>query len=183
MSNFISTKVIELGSCAFRQWAANDSRPHAGENPSRCGRIHGYQLKAKFWFGCKELDNKGWGVDFGSLKGLKETLNYMFDHTLTVAGDDPLLPLFQELHDKGGCDLRVMPDGVGIERAAEYCFHVADDIINEQYGDRCWVEKVEVFEHDRNSAIYANPYLQQEERKSIVTPSLSELLTRTGLND
>lgn len=160
MSIFSSTKVIDLGSCSFRQWEANNTRPYAGENPSRCGKNHGYLLKAKFWFGCKELDNKNWCVDYGSLKQLKAALNYMFDHTTLIDVADPLLPLFQELHDKGGCDLRVCPNGVGIERAAEYCFNVAQDMIKEQYGDRCWVEKVEVFEHENNSAIYTNPELQ-----------------------
>ena len=53
-----------------------------------------------------------------------------------------------------------IPNGAGIERAAEYCFNVAQDMIKEQYGDRCWVEKVEVFEHENNSAIYTNPELQ-----------------------
>ena len=62
---YVSTKVIELGSCAFRQWRADHSH---------CHYLHGYQLKAKYWFGCKELDNKNWAVDFGGLKDLKEGL-------------------------------------------------------------------------------------------------------------
>lgn len=148
MSTFSSTKLIELGSCAFRQWKATHSH---------CSHLHGYRLMAKFWFGCKELDDKNWCVDFGSLKELKSSLQYMFDHTMVIDELDPLLPLFQELHNRGGCNLRIMPNGVGIERTAEYCFHVADDIIHEKYGDRCWVEKVEVFEHEGNSAIYERP--------------------------
>jgi len=156
MSNYQSTKVIELGSCAFRQWKANETRPHAGENPSRCGKIHGYLLTAKFTFGCKELDERNWAVDYGSLKGLKTTLNYIFDHTTLVSDDDPLLPDLQALHDKGALDIRIMFDGVGIEKAAELCFKIASDMIAEQYGDRCWVVQVEVFEHDKNSSIYTN---------------------------
>ena len=156
MSNYQSTKVIELGSCAVRQWKANETRPHAGENPSRCGKIHGYLLTAKFTFGCRELDERNWAVDYGALKGLKAALNYIFDHTTLVSGDDPLLPDFQAIHDKGGLDIRILPNGVGIEKAAELCFNIASDIITEQYGDRCWVEQVEVFEHDKNSSIYTN---------------------------
>ena len=154
ISCYQSTKVIELGSCAFRQWKANETRPHAGENPSRCGKIHGYLLTAKFTFGCRELDERNWAVDYGALKGLKTALNYIFDHTTLVSGDDPLLPDFQAIHDKGGLDIRILPNGVGIEKAAELCFNIASDIIIEQYGDRCWVEQVEVFEHDKNSSIY-----------------------------
>ena len=139
-----STKVIDLGSCAFRQWKADHSH---------CHYVHGYRLQAKFWFGCTELDNKNWVVDFGGLKELKTALEKQFDHTLCVAADDPLIDLFKQLHSKGGCDLRIMDRGVGIERTAEWCFETANNIIKQQTGGRCWVEKVEVWEHDKNSAV------------------------------
>ena len=47
--------------------------------------------------------------------------------------------------------------GVGIEKTAEWCFNTASTFITEKYGDRCWVEKVEVYEHEANSAIYSKP--------------------------
>ena len=158
MSNFQSTKVIELGSCAFRQPNAAHNRQYAGENSARCSFVHGYKLTAKFWFSCKELDDKNWVVDFGGLKALKATLQNQFDHTLCIDRQDPLLPLFQQLHEAGGCDLRVMEDGVGIERTAEYCFKIADKMVREQTNDRCWVDKVEVFEHELNSVVYSAQY-------------------------
>jgi 6-pyruvoyltetrahydropterin/6-carboxytetrahydropterin synthase len=99
------------------------------------------------------LDNKNWVVDFGGLGNLKLVLHYQFDHTLTIDKTDPLLPLFEELHKQGGCDLRVM-DGVGIEKVAEWCFKVASQHIQEITNKRCWVSKVEVWEHNANSAIY-----------------------------
>lgn len=156
MSNFQSTKVIELGSCAFRQPNAASDRTDAGENSSRCSYVHGYKLTAKFWFSCNELDNKNWVVDFGGLKTLKYLLQKQFDHTLCLDAKDPLLPLFQQLHDAGGCDLRIMENGVGIERTAEFCFKVADELIRKQTNNRCWVDKVEVFEHELNSAVYTS---------------------------
>lgn len=149
-----STKIIELGSCAFRQPNAAFNRDNAGSNSKRCSYIHGYQLKAKFWFACKELDDKNWVADFGALKELKQILQNQFDHTTCLAKDDPLLPLFQELHNKGGCDLRVM-EAVGIEKTAEWCFKTANAYIKLGTNNRCWVEKVEVWEHELNSAIYS----------------------------
>ena len=143
--DYYSTKIIDLGSCAFRQWKAIHSH---------CKYIHGYRLQAKFWFGCKELDDRNWVVDFGGLKELKEILEKQFDHTLVVAEDDPLLEDFKLLAAKGGCELRIMPDGVGIEKTAEWCFKHADAFIRSKTSDRCWVEMVEVWEHDKNSAIY-----------------------------
>ena len=147
MSNFTSTKVIELGSCAFRQWRAIHSH---------CSKIHGYQLKAKFWFGCSQLDDNNWAADFGGLKELKKDLQDQFDHTLCVAADDPCLPLFMQLKDAGAVDLRIHEGGVGIERTAKLCYEIASKHISEQYNDRVWVEKVEVFEHEDNSAVYTS---------------------------
>jgi 6-pyruvoyltetrahydropterin/6-carboxytetrahydropterin synthase len=141
--NYESTKILELGSCAFRQWRAD----------SHCKFIHGYRLVAKFWFGCNELDGRNWVVDFGGLKELKQVLEKQFDHTLCVAADDPQLELLKQLHSTGVCDLRIMPKGVGIERTAEWCFDVADSHIRGLTNNRCWVEKVEVWEHEKNSAI------------------------------
>lgn len=145
--SFESTKVIDLGSCAFRQWRADHSH---------CKFIHGYRLVAKFWFSCNELDNKNWVVDFGGLKELKAALERQFDHTFCVAADDPLLEHFKRLHELGACDLRIMPDGVGIERTAEWCLRTADSIVRTQTNNRCWVNKVEVWEHEKNSALFVN---------------------------
>lgn len=141
-----STKLIELGSCAFRQWRAEHSH---------CKYLHGYQLKAKLWFGCDTLDDKNWCVDFGGLKDLKSQLRYMFDHTTTVALDDPELETFKELDSKGLVQLRILEDGVGIEKVAEYVFKAACSFVKEHSGGRCWVDRVEVFEHEDNSATYS----------------------------
>jgi 6-pyruvoyltetrahydropterin/6-carboxytetrahydropterin synthase len=139
-----STKIIELGSCAFRQWRAEGTH---------CKYVHGYRLMAKFWFE-GELDDKNWVVNFGDLKELKYRLQDQFDHTLCIAADDPLLDMFQKLHDAKGCVLRIM-DGVGVEKTAEFCFKIADDFVRNMTDNRCKVVKVEVWEHDQNSAIYA----------------------------
>ena len=144
MTTFESTKIIELGSCAFRQWRAEGTH---------CKYIHGYRLMAKFWFGCTGLDDKNWVINFGGLKKVKKVLQDQFDHTLCIAKDDPLLEEFKQLDAMGGCILKIM-DGVGIEKTAEWCFKVVDPMIREMSVDRCWVNKVEVWEHDLNSAIY-----------------------------
>lgn len=144
MGAFQSTKIIELGSCAFRQPFAD----------SHCRWVHGYQLTAKFWFGCYKLDDNNWAIDFGGLKELKKILRDQFDHTLVVSGADPALEQFQALHDQDVVDLRVMPDGVGIEKFAEWCFNEAQTYVKRTTDGRCFVSQVEVFEHQDNSAVY-----------------------------
>lgn len=153
MSAYTSTKIIELGSTAFRQPNAAYNRSGAGENSKRCSFVHGYKLQAKFWFECQVLDERNWVVDFGGLGELKRMLQHQFDHTLTIDRKDPLISLFEELHKQGGCDLRVM-DGVGIEKVCEWCFKLANDHVRQITEERCWVSRVEVWEHDKNSAIY-----------------------------
>lgn len=140
---FTSTKIIELGSCAFRQPQAD----------SHCRFLHGYRLTAKFWFSAKHLDQNNWVVDFGGLKGLKKIMQDQFDHTTCISQTDPKLDVFKKLRDAGVCDLRVM-DGVGIEKFAEWCHTVADKYVNELTDGRCNCTKVEVFEHENNSAIF-----------------------------
>jgi 6-pyruvoyltetrahydropterin/6-carboxytetrahydropterin synthase len=146
ISKYQSTKVIELGSCAFRQWRADHSH---------CKYLHGYQLKAKLWFGCNNLDDKNWSVDFGGLKELKDRLKKTFDHTTTVALDDPKLELFKQLDTEGIIQLKIFENGVGIERCAEFVYELANKLIYTKTDGRCWVDKVEVFEHEDNSATYA----------------------------
>lgn len=143
MSKFSSTKIIELGSCAFRQWRAT----------SHCNKLHGYRLSAKFTFACSSLDENHWCLDFGGLKNLKEKLEEQFDHTTCIAADDPELNLFFTLHEKKVIDLRVM-NAVGIEAFAKFCAERAEYIVNKDTKGRCWVSKVEVWEHEKNSAIY-----------------------------
>lgn len=140
---FKSTKIIDLGSCAFRQPEAD----------SHCRFIHGYRLKAKFWFEANQLDKNNWVVDFGGLKNLKKHLEIQFDHTTCISRDDPKLDMFKKLRDAGVCDLRVM-DGVGIEKFAEWCHMTANKHVTELTSGRCRCVKVEVFEHENNSAIY-----------------------------
>ena len=152
---FSSTKIIELGSCAFRQPQAK----------SHCRFLHGYRLTAKFWFEADSLDQNNWVVDFGGLKGLKELLKNQFDHTTCISRTDPKLDEFERLNQAGVCDLRVM-DGVGIEKFAEYCHTVAESYVNELTDDRCRCVKVEVFEHENNSAIFSSTE-PSEEIKSV----------------
>jgi len=151
-SKFSSTKVIPLGSCAFRQ-------PYA---TSHCRYIHGYRLQAKFWFTCNVLDTNNWVVDFGALKGLKNLLEETFDHKTVVWSKDPEITTFRQLHSKGMIDLVVFENGVGIEKFAEHCLTVANKYVRDYTGGRCWCEKVEVWEHEGNSALV-------ESTESVVT--------------
>jgi len=141
-----STKIIELGSCAFRQ-------PNA---KSHCRHLHGYRLLAKLWFACEALDKNNWVMDFGGLKNLKARLEHTFDHTLVVDAKDPQLDLFKQLAVVDAAKIVILDDGVGIEKFAKKVYDMANNYVLTETNSRVWVTKVEVWEHEKNSAIYSS---------------------------
>ena len=144
---YYSTKTyghnIGLSAC-FRQ-------PHADH--SHCRFLHGYSLQFKFTFGCNELDNKNWVVDFGGLKPLKKWLEDNFDHKVVLDSKDWALDNFRALEDAGLAELNILV-GVGVEKFAEHAFNKAQEIVQEMSDGRCWVVSCECAEHGANSAIY-----------------------------
>ena len=120
---------------------------------SHCHLLHGYSLQFKFIFGCGELDNKNWAVDFGGLKPLKAWLEDSFDHKVAIDITDPHKADMYELQDKGLAEIREF-DGVGAEKFAEHAWAFADKLIREATDNRCWCESAECAEHGANSAIY-----------------------------
>jgi len=132
---YVSTKIIPMGSTAFRQWRAD----------SHCKLIHGYRLQCKLWFTADELDDKNWVFDFGGCKEIKKILEHQFDHTTVVAADDPELSMFNLMSTKGMIDLRIAKNGVGIERTAEWVFDTVSNYVNDTTDSRVRLIKVEVW--------------------------------------
>jgi 6-pyruvoyltetrahydropterin/6-carboxytetrahydropterin synthase len=147
MAKYYSTKHYghNIGlSAVFRQ-------PNADH--SHCHLLHGYSLAFTFTFGCDQLDNKNWAVDFGSLKELKAWLEDHFDHKLALDTADPYLSKFEELQALGLAEIRMF-DGVGAEKFAEHAFNFADQLIKIKTNNRCYCVRVECAEHGANSAVY-----------------------------
>ena len=120
---------------------------------SHCHLLHGYSLAFTFTFGCTELDNKNWAVDFGGLKPLKAWLEDHFDHKVAVDANDPEMETMLMLQNLGLAEIRVF-DGVGAEKFAEHAWRFADTLIREKSNNRCYCVRAECAEHGSNSAIY-----------------------------
>lgn len=153
MEKFQSTKVFDGFSTVFRQWQAEGTH---------CKFLHGYAIEFRVTFE-GELDHRNWVWDFGGMKRAKtkidgmspkDWMNYMFDHTVVLANDDPYLFTFQELHDSGIIQLRIMDGPVGAERFAEFIFKKLNGFVHEETRGRVRVVRVEFFETKKNSAIY-----------------------------
>ena len=152
MSKFQSTKVFDGFSCVFRQWRAEGTH---------CRFLHGYGVSFRVWFE-GELDERNWVWDFGGMKRAKGTIDgmnpkewmdYMFDHTVIVADDDPYLEQFKQMWKDGIIQLRVIP-ATGAEQFAKYIYEKLNTFIQKETNGRVKVVQVEFREHEKNTAFY-----------------------------
>ena len=152
MGKFQSSKVFDGFSTVFRQWKAEDTH---------CRFLHGYGVSFKVYFE-GDLDHRNWVWDFGGMKRAKTQIDgmspkawmdYMFDHTLIVAEDDPALPHLRKLEFEGIIQLRVIP-ATGAEKFAEYIFNKINEFVQTETEGRVRVTKVKFAEHSKNAAYY-----------------------------
>jgi len=151
-TKFQSTKIFDGFSTVFRQWRADGTH---------CQFLHGYGISFKITFE-GELDERNWVWDFGGMKRAKGTIDgmnpkawmdYMFDHTVIIAEDDPLLPYFKAMNEIELIQLRVIP-ATGAEQFAKYIYDKVNEFVLEETNNRVRVTQVEFKEHNKNSAIY-----------------------------
>ena len=152
MEKFKSTKLFDGYSACFRQWKADGTH---------CRFLHGYAVSFRVWFE-GELDHRNWVFDFGGMKRAKtkiggmspkEFFAHMLDHTTIVSKDDPYLETFQKMDEDGIIQLRIM-DAVGCEQFAKYLYDIINRFLVGETEGRVKAVKVEVYEHERNSASY-----------------------------
>ena len=153
MGKFQSSKVFDGFSTVFRQWKATTTH---------CRFVHGYGISFKVYFE-GELDDRNWVWDFGGMKRAKTLIDgkspkawmdYMFDHTLIVAEDDPELKAFQQMGTAGVAQVRVIP-ATGAEKFAEYIYTKLNKFVNTETEGRVKVTKVKFMEHNKNAAYYS----------------------------
>ena len=152
MGKFQSSKVFDGFSTVFRQWRATDTH---------CSFVHGYGVSFKVYFE-GELDGRNWVWDFGGMKRAKGTIDgkspkqwmdYMFDHTMIVAEDDPFLNAFKQMDEAGVAQVRIIP-ATGAEKFAEYIYNKLNTFVKEETEGRVRVIKVTFMEHGKNAASY-----------------------------
>ena len=152
MGRFQSSKVFDGFSTVFRQHSAEQTH---------CRFVHGYGISFKVYFE-GELDHRNWVWDFGGMKRAKgkidgkspkEWMDYMFDHTLIVAEDDPYINAFKQMGTAGVAQVRVIP-ATGAEKFAEYIFNKINKFVQEETEGRVRVTKVKFMEHGKNAAYY-----------------------------
>ena len=152
MGKFQSSKVFDGFSTVFRQWKAETTH---------CRFVHGYGISFKVYFE-GDLDERNWVWDFGGMKRAKtkidgkspkEWMDYMFDHTLVVAEDDPFIDSLKLMDNAGAAQVRIIP-ATGAEKFAEYIYNNINPFVLEETNNRVRVTKVKFMEHNKNAAYY-----------------------------
>ena len=152
MGKFQSSKVFDGFSTVFRQWKAETTH---------CRFVHGYGISFKVYFE-GDLDDRNWVWDFGGMKRAKTLIDgkqpkawmdYMFDHTMIIAEDDPELEAFKQMDKAGVAQVRIIP-ATGAEKFAEYIYSNINEFVKTETNNRVRVTKVKFMEHGKNAAYY-----------------------------
>ena len=152
MGKFQSSKVFDGFSTVFRQWRAKNTH---------CRFVHGYGISFKVYFE-GELDDRNWVWDFGGMKRAKTLIDgkqpkawmdYMFDHTMIIAEDDPEVQAFKQMDMVGVAQVRIIP-ATGAEKFSEYIYDKLNEFVKTETDNRVRVIKVKFMEHGKNAAYY-----------------------------
>jgi 6-pyruvoyltetrahydropterin/6-carboxytetrahydropterin synthase len=81
-------------------------------------------------------------------------MDYMFDHTMVIAEDDPWKDAFQQMSEAGVAQVRVIP-ATGAEKFAEYIYTKLNSFVKAETDNRVRVTKVKFMEHGKNAASYS----------------------------
>lgn len=144
-----TSKRLSGYSTCFRQWNAAHSH---------CRYLHGYDLIFILYFEAETLDCHHWVWDFGWLKNktyqiegktVKSWFNYMFDHTVIIAEDDPELETFKLLAKKDLIQLRTMKH-YSTEKVGEYILEKLGPLVQTFSQNRVTLTEVEVWENQNN---------------------------------
>ena len=152
MGKYQSSKVFDGFSTVFRQWRAESTH---------CRFVHGYGISFKVYFE-GEVDDRNWVWDFGGMKRAKTLIDgkqpkawmdYMFDHTMIIAEDDPWIEAFRQMDEAEVAQVRIIP-ATGAEKFSEYIYNKLNEFVKTETDNRVRVTKVKFMEHGKNAAYY-----------------------------
>ena len=88
-----------------------------------CANLHGHNAKADIMLASDTLDERGMVMDFGDVKRIiKGWIDETLDHTMLLAKEDPLIPVFEERGEK----FYLMQKNPSAENIAEHIFEFAE---------------------------------------------------------
>ena len=127
---------------------AHRQHQHGGH----CSFIHGHNWSFRFTFGCDELDEAGFVVDFSDLKFIRDWLVENLDHAYLHNLDDAVS---QELVGQFPGAFKPYPlESCSAEGIAQHVFCAIEPLLKKHHGERVILVALEVFEDAKNAAEY-----------------------------
>jgi 6-pyruvoyltetrahydropterin/6-carboxytetrahydropterin synthase len=149
--------------------AGHRQHRHAGH----CSQVHGHDWAFEMTFYSSKLDECGFILDFGGpvMKKIKALLTELYDHTLLINADDPLVPRITEwskVFTSAFGGLRIVPD-CSCEGIAQLTFMAVQRLLD-SYPDckerGVVILAITVFEDSKNSS-FANSLPPYPDRKKL----------------
>jgi 6-pyruvoyltetrahydropterin/6-carboxytetrahydropterin synthase len=142
-------------------------RQHAHDG--HCALIHGHNWTIAITFGCHELDENGFVIDFGKLKSLKHWIDEHLDHSCVFNEEDPLREAIVKVGGRGVWKPYIVKS-CSCEGMALHLHGVFNAMIQQTSNNRVFVTRVEVVEDSKNSATYSSAHdMAEESQSSFVT--------------
>ncbi len=127
-----------------------------------CAQIHGHNWDIMLTFGCVQVDECGFVMDFGDLQCIKDFIAKYLDHAIVLAKTDPMLQTdaYTQLV-KSGIFVPFLVDDPSCEGLCYCLFGLFYDIINKHTKGRVHIMKIEIREGANASATYCPDAFRQ----------------------
>jgi 6-pyruvoyltetrahydropterin/6-carboxytetrahydropterin synthase len=149
---FLDNKVMQTITKSYRDLPAAHRQPN---HDGHCRLVHGHNWGFDITIACDTLDENGFVLDVGKMKVVKARLEQLFDHTLLINYEDPLLSQFKTMDREGLVELVLVPN-CGMEGLAKFVCHDIQKILEDTFGTDRGLQVIEVvcLEDSKNIATY-----------------------------
>jgi 6-pyruvoyltetrahydropterin/6-carboxytetrahydropterin synthase len=114
-----------------------------------CSLIHGHNWTIRLTFGCHELDEHGFVIDFGGLRFIKNWIDENLDHACVFAAEDMV---GRELIKQRPEVFKVyIVDNCSAEGLASHLFDVFEKMVDKESGGRVFLHEIELREDSKNA--------------------------------
>ncbi len=122
-------------------------------HPGPCRLVHGHNWSFALTFGCDELDEQGFVVDFGGLKYISKWISENLDHACAFAKSDveglKMLRAFPKLFKP------YIVENCSAEGLATHLFEIFDNLVRQETNGRAWLKSIRVGEDGKNFATFS----------------------------
>jgi 6-pyruvoyltetrahydropterin/6-carboxytetrahydropterin synthase len=117
-----------------------------------CSFIHGHNWDIGITFGCSQLDENGFVIDFGSLDYINEWIEKNLDHACLFNNDDPHAQ--QIINAIPGIFKPYLLKDCSCEGLAQHLWEKFNQLVQKHSNNRVSVLCIEIYENAKNSATF-----------------------------